>query len=54
MSIPWLRVARMRKQGPPFLRLSRRAIRYRRADLDDWLASRRVSTTDTAPTSGGE
>lgn len=31
--------------GPPFVRLSRRAIRYRRVDLEAWIAERVVSST---------
>ena len=39
---------RWRGEGPPFVRLSRRAIRYRRSDLDAWIRTRvRKSTSDT-------
>jgi predicted DNA-binding transcriptional regulator AlpA len=34
-----LRKWRARNAGPPFIRLSRRAIRYRRADVERWLAA---------------
>lgn len=30
-------------RGPPFIRITARTIRIRRADLDDWLARRRVA-----------
>jgi hypothetical protein len=29
-------------QGPPFIRMSDRVVKYRRADVDRWLNSRRV------------
>lgn len=29
-------------QGPPFIRLSRRVVKYRRDDVERWLADRRV------------
>lgn len=38
----WLELAAWRGDGPPFLRISRRAVRYDRADFEAWLASRRV------------
>ena len=36
---------RHRGGGPPFIPLSRRAIRYRRGDLIDWAQERRVRST---------
>jgi predicted DNA-binding transcriptional regulator AlpA len=43
-----LRNWRVKGEGPPFVRLSRRAVRYRRTDVDQWLASRvRRSTSAT-------
>ncbi len=45
MSSHFLRAARIKKRGPPFLRLGR-SIRYTIADLDAWLAKRRVATRD--------
>lgn len=33
-----LRQWRWRRQGPPFVALSRRAVRYRREDIESWLA----------------
>ncbi|NLV29652.1 MAG: helix-turn-helix domain-containing protein [Acidobacteria bacterium] len=41
MSRPWMRLARMKRQGPSFLKIGR-AIRYDVADLDQWLDSHRV------------
>lgn len=45
MSVAFLRKWRFLggPNGPPFYRLGR-AVRYSRADLDAWLASRRVDT----------
>ena len=38
---------RMIGEGPPFVRISARAIRYRRVDIDEWINSRlRTSTSD--------
>ena len=34
---------RARGVGPPFLRLSARAVRYRSSDLEQWLDQRRVA-----------
>jgi len=34
---------RARGVGPPFLRLSARAVRYRAVDLEQWLDQRRVA-----------
>lgn len=50
MSAAYLRTDRCRGHvggrtpGPPYLQLGR-AIRYDRADLDEWLAARRVDRT---------
>ncbi len=33
--------------GPPFLRYSARCVRYRRADLDAWMAARVAVSTAT-------
>ncbi len=41
-------------EGPPFLSLGRRAIRYRRQDLLNWAASRqRRSTSEARPMGEG-
>lgn len=42
MSESWLRQTRMigRTDGPPFVRVGTRSIRYRRSDLDRWLEQR--------------
>lgn len=40
----WLELAAHRGDGPPFIKISRRCVRYRRADFEAWLASRRVAS----------
>ena len=43
---------RMTNSGPPFLKLSARRVAYDTHDLDDWLTSkRRSSTSDTGAAS---
>ena len=42
---PTLERFRLTGEGPKFCRLSRRAVRYRRSDLDAWLETRLVSST---------
>lgn len=37
--------ARLRGDGPRYIRLSRRAVRYRSEDLEAWLDARRYSST---------
>ena len=44
LSKPTLERMRVTGNGPPFLKLGR-AVRYRKADLDEWLASRLVRST---------
>lgn len=41
----WMRQARMRRSGPPFVKVGR-TIRYRVADLEAWLLAHRVETRD--------
>ncbi len=36
-----------KSDGPPFLRYSARCVRYRRADLDAWMAARVAVSTAT-------
>ena len=40
-----LEAKRLRGGGPPFVRISTRAVRYRRADLKAWIESRIVTST---------
>ena len=44
LSIPWLRRARLERQGPAFLRIGKRMVRYRRADVEAFLESRTINT----------
>jgi predicted DNA-binding transcriptional regulator AlpA len=46
LSVSWLAKARMRGDGPPYVKLGR-AVRYREAALMQWLKSRaRLSTSE--------
>lgn len=42
MSKMYLRISRMRGDGPPYLKIGR-AVRYDVRDLDRWLESKRVA-----------
>ncbi len=43
-----LEALRLKGDGPPFILVTRKAVRYRRKDLDQWtLARRRYSTSDS-------
>ena len=43
----WLELKRYHGDGPPFVRVSARCIRYRLSDIEDWIACRiRTSTSD--------
>ena len=44
----WLDQGRCYGTGPKFVRLSRTMVIYRKADLDEWLAARVVSSTSEA------
>jgi len=47
VSVQFLELARQRGNGPKFLRITERAIRYRRSDVLTWLAEReRLSTRE--------
>lgn len=41
----WLEMAAFRGDGPPYIKVSRRCIRYRRGDFEAWLARRTVNPT---------
>lgn len=45
----WLELAALRGDGPPMVKISRRMVRYRRSDLEDWLKSRTVRSTSQSP-----
>jgi excisionase family DNA binding protein len=40
VSVSWLAKARVRGEGPPYIRIGR-SVRYREEDLIDWLKQRR-------------
>jgi predicted DNA-binding transcriptional regulator AlpA len=43
----WLELKRYHGDGPPFVRVSARCIRYRLSDIEDWVSCRiRTSTSD--------
>jgi predicted DNA-binding transcriptional regulator AlpA len=44
VSTQWAEIARHRGVGPPFVRVTPRRIRYRRADVLAWLRERTVAT----------
>jgi predicted DNA-binding transcriptional regulator AlpA len=47
VSVSWLAKARMRGDGPPYIRISGRSIRYTEAALLQWMKSRqRLSTSE--------
>jgi len=50
-----LETLRLRGGGPAFIAVTRKAVRYRRGDIDAWIADRRrVSTSDPGqPHAGG-
>jgi predicted DNA-binding transcriptional regulator AlpA len=43
-----LETLRLRGDGPPFIAVSSRAIRYRRSDLEAWISNRRRRSTSEA------
>jgi len=45
VSIVWLRMGRMRRYGPPAIKIAERHIRYRRDDVRRWLLERARLTT---------
>lgn len=49
-----LRTWRARQQGPPYVRLGRRAIRYPLADLLSWASTRRVEPRHPVRAGQGE
>ena len=54
LSVAFLNRLRLTGGGPVFVRLGR-AVRYSPADLDNWIAARRrTSTADTGKQGGGE
>ena len=46
LTVPWLRRARREGAGPPYLRIGRRMIRYRSADVEAFIARQVVKPGD--------
>jgi predicted DNA-binding transcriptional regulator AlpA len=47
VSVSWMSKSRMRGDGPPYIRISPRSIRYAEAALIQWMKSRqRLSTSE--------
>lgn len=42
----WLELAAHRGDGPPFLKISRRMVRYRRVEFNAWLEAQRIAPQD--------
>jgi hypothetical protein len=48
-----LEAYRVKGGGPPFIVIGKRGVRYRRGDVQDWIAARRRrSTSDPGPAHG--
>lgn len=43
----WLELAAHRGDGPPMVKISRRMVRYDRAEFEAWLDARRVGIPNT-------
>lgn len=39
----FLEISAWRGDGPPMVKIGRRAVRYRRADVADWIMARRIA-----------
>lgn len=48
VSASYLNQSRLRGDGPAFVKISPTCVRYRRGDLDDWVAARTVRSTAEA------
>jgi predicted DNA-binding transcriptional regulator AlpA len=49
MSKRFFELKRLTGDGPPFIRLSAKAVRYRKTDLDAWLEERLQQNTSGGP-----
>ena len=45
VSLSWLAKARMRGDGPPFIKVGSRSVRYAEAALHQWMKSRQRQST---------
>ena len=41
----YLKVLRLHGDGPPFVKVAHRAVRYRPSDLEEWIAARTFRST---------
>lgn len=48
LSKRFLEICAWRGDGPPMVRISRRMVRYRAADIEDWIAARRIDPVTAA------
>jgi predicted DNA-binding transcriptional regulator AlpA len=46
LKIAWMRRARRERRGPVFLKLGRKMVRYRRADIEAYLSANAIQTTE--------
>jgi predicted DNA-binding transcriptional regulator AlpA len=49
VSVQWLEIGRCKGYGPPFVKLSTRAIRYRRGAVKQYLCEREYASTAEYP-----
>lgn len=45
MSVSWHQKARLKGDGPPFIKVSRGAVRYKESSLRDWMDSQEARST---------
>lgn len=45
LSKRYLELSAMTGDGPPMIRISRRMVRYKRSDLENWINARKVRST---------
>jgi predicted DNA-binding transcriptional regulator AlpA len=48
VSVPWLEQLRLNKEGPKYIHLSSRCVRYKMSDILAWLKVRARSTREAA------
>jgi predicted DNA-binding transcriptional regulator AlpA len=53
LSTQWVEIGRHKGYGPRYLKLNTRRVRYRRADILEWLRQRSHSSTAEYATAGG-
>ncbi len=53
VSEEWLEIGRCKGYGPPFVRLTKRLVRYRLEDIEAWMKERTYRSTSEADANGG-